>query len=545
MKNISLSILFLCSFLSNMIAQNEEIETQQINIVKDFNVFVEDAQKISNTIDYNPKFDERVENENLKYELPERIESFKFEPGAIRPIGYSKTDTLIKNLSFLKIGFGSLLNPLVEWNHNINNDNESMNIYLKHNSAWIEPEVFQRYSNSDLKLSAQKKINKFDIKPYVEFQNKYYNFFGNLNESLDKNKADRFFNLGKIGTIAELNQNGIKKISHRSEISLLYALENLNQKEEKKNNEYQYALSHKATYKYSENFTPSILGYAQIAQTNFNVQTHRQIIGINPELSYKTKSLNLIAGIDLAHTSINGNSSIFALPKVETEVQIVPKFVTLYSIWSRTLQNNLFSEWIQFNPFIQMDAQLLPISKIEKRSAGFKGNYKNFSYNASLTQKIIKDAILFANDSINPRFFNMEIERNMTVNDLSLEMFYVSNSPLSFSFKSNLYFYELDNLKMAYNLPSIISNFGIYYKLKPNWIIHSEIIGISGVKSKIGNTEVTTPFQIDLNLSTEYGIKKNIFIFGMFNNLLNTKINQFVGYNSFGINAQAGVRILY
>jgi hypothetical protein len=133
MKNISLSILFLCSFLSNMIAQNEEIETQQINIVKDFNVFVEDAQKISNTIDYNPKFDERVENENLKYELPERIESFKFEPGAIRPIGYSKTDTLIKNLSFLKIGFGSLLNPLIEWNHNINNDNESMNIYLKHN----------------------------------------------------------------------------------------------------------------------------------------------------------------------------------------------------------------------------------------------------------------------------------------------------------------------------------------------------------------------------------------------------------------------------
>ena len=98
---------------------------------------------------------------------------------------------------------------------------------------------------------------------------------------------------------------------------------------------------------------------------------------------------------------------------------------------------------------------------------------------------------------------------------------------------------------MAYNLPSIISNLGIYYKLKPNWIIHSEIIGISGVKSKIGDTEKTTPFQIDLNLSTEYRIKKNIFIFGMFNNLLNTKINQFVGYNSFGINAQTGVRILY
>ena len=545
MKNISVIILFLYSFSSSIFAQNEEIETQQINIVKDFNVFVEEAQKISNAIEYNPKFDERVENENLKYELPERIESFKFEPGAIRPIGYSKTDTLIKNLSFIKIGLGSLLNPLIEWNHNINKDNESVNIYLKHNSAWIEPEVFQKYSNTDLKLTAQKKINKFDLKPFFEFQNKYYNFFGNLNESLEKNKADRLFNLGKIGTIAEYNQNGTKKLSHRSEVSLEYALENISQTENNQNTEYQYVLSHKAIYKYSDNFTPSIHGYAQIAQTNFKVQTHRQIIGINPELSYKTKSLNLIAGIDIVHTSINSNSSIFALPRVETEVQIVPKFVTLYSIWNRTLQNNLFSEWMQFNPFIQMNEQLLPISKIEKRSAGFKGNYKNFSYNASLTQKIIKDAILFANDSINPRFFEMQIEKNMTVNDLSLEMFFVSNSPLSFSFKSNLFFYELDNLKMAYNLPSILSNFGVYYKLKPNWIIHSEVIGISGVKSKIGDIEKTTPFQIDLNLSTEYGIKKNVFIFGMLNNILNTKINQFVGYNSFGINAQTGVRILY
>lgn len=545
MKNISVIILFLYSFSSSIFAQNEEIETQQINIVKDFNVFVEEAQKISNAIEYNPKFDERVENENLKYELPERIESFKFEPGAIRPIGYSKTDTLIKNLSFIKIGLGSLLNPLIEWNHNINKDNESVNIYLKHNSAWIEPEVFQKYSNTDLKLTAQKKINKFDLKPFFEFQNKYYNFFGNLNESLEKNKADRLFNLGKIGTIAEYNQNGTKKLSHRSEVSLQYALENISQTENNQNTEYQYVLYHKAIYKYSDNFTPSIHGYAQIAQTNFKVQTHRQIIGINPELSYKTKSLNLIAGIDIVHTSINSNSSIFALPRVETEVQIVPKFVTLYSIWNRTLQNNLFSEWMQFNPFIQMNEQLLPISKIEKRSAGFKGNYKNFSYNASLTQKIIKDAILFANDSINPRFFEMQIEKNMTVNDLSLEMFFVSNSPLSFSFKSNLFFYELDNLKMAYNLPSILSNFGVYYKLKPNWIIHSEVIGISGVKSKIGDIEKTTPFQIDLNLSTEYGIKKNVFIFGMLNNILNTKINQFVGYNSFGINAQTGVRILY
>ncbi len=311
------------------------------------------------------------------------------------------------------------------------------------------------------------------------------------------------------------------------------------------NNEYRYYINGQGKYNYSKAAFLYLNAGMEVLQTNFGVQTHRSLMNLNPEVQYSNNTLKFIAGINFYSATLNGNGSFYALPRFESEVQLVPKYITFFTIWHRTLQANRLSQLLNENPFVQNENTILPISRVERRAGGFKGNFNKFSYQASLTQKIIKDALLFANDSLNPRFLNAIVEKNLTSNNVALELSYKSSFPLDFTFKNDFFFYELDNLPVAFNLPSIVSNLGVLYKHKPNWIFQLDAFAVSGVKSIIKNVEVSSPIQLDLNIGTEYGFKNNIFLFAQVNNCLNTNVTRIIGYPSYGINAQVGLRWLY
>lgn len=545
-KKLTQSILGCFILIALPAKAQDNIESQEIIIVKDFNVFIEEATKIKPQIEYNVNFQEKVAQEELTYSLSERVENFVFQPQPIRPINFVQKEPLATAKNYVKAGLGSLLNPFLEWNHTIFTESNKTNLYAKHHSAWVQPESFQSYANTTFLASSQFTKENVLISPYLGFDSKKYNFFGNLVESNFKDNVGRFYNGLNLGVKLSKERLEVKKMSFQAELGGDYGFESLDKNTgSHSNSEYRYFVNGQGKYNYSKAAFLYLNAGVEVSQTNFGVQTHRSLINLNPEVQYSNKNLKFLAGINFYSATLNGSGSFYALPRFESEVQLVPKYITFFTIWHRTLQTNRLSQLLNENPFVLNENTVLPISRVERRAGGFKGNFNKFSYQASLTQKIIKDALLFANDSLNPRFLNAVVEKNLTANNVALELSYKSSFPLDFTFKNDFFFYELDNLPVAYNLPSIVSNLGILYKHKPNWIFQLDAFAVSGVKSYIKGAEVSSPIQLDLNIGTEYGFKNNIFLFGQVNNCLNTKVTRIIGYPSYGINAQVGVRWLY
>lgn len=548
MKRINLIWMILLIVISiNAQNTNEgDLGTNEITIVKDYNVFIEEATKVSSPIVYKPNFKEDENKKTLKYSIPDRIEEFKFETPTITPANYNKSMNISPNLSFAKLGLGSVLNPFIEWNHNVNKNDKNYNIYLKHHSAWLPQEIYQKYSESILQLANKNKIKSWEVSPTIGYKNKYYNFFGNLSESSNQDAAYRMFH-SVFGKVQADNINDEKgKLSYYTNLGLEYSTENTVQPTvTSQNNEYAIQLKGKGVYNYSDNFHPMLELGTQIIQTNFLNKTHKNITNVLPSILYKNKAMALHAGVNFVNTHLNNVSSFYFLPTIETEVQLVANYVVFFSQWNRKIESNQLSQLIENNPYAVMNGLTIPITRVENRAGGFKGTFKDFSYNAYFVQKISKDAILYRNDSLNPRMMVADVEKNFTTNNLSLEIAYQPLHKFKMVFKGDMFVYELDNLKTSYNLPSLTANLGLQYQLNKKLKLMMDSYLLSGVKSIIKGNEVVSKINFDMNMSSEYNIYKNFYIFANINNILNTKVTKYIGYNSYGINAQGGIRIVY
>lgn len=548
MKIKIIHILILISTI-NLKAQNEtetDLGTNEITIVKDYNAFIEEAIKVKNPIVYKPIFKEEESKKVLKYTIPDRIEEFKFETGTIEPANYSKSVILSPNLSFFRAGIGSVLNPIVEWNHNISKQENLYNLYLKHHSAWLPQETYQKYSESVIKLSSSNKYKSWVIKPSIGYNNKYYNFYGNLDESQNTQDASRLFHNIQSHVKIEKNSTIDKEFSTAANFNLGYSTEKATQAITISNNdEYSYALNGKTTYNFSDKIKPSIAGGFQVLQTNFLAKSHKNLINIFPAVLFHGKAMKLNAGIDFVNAKLNTSSNFYFLPTIETEVQLVSNYVLFFSHWTRKIESNQLNQLLESNPYGVLNGLNVPFTRVENRAGGFRGNIKNFSYNAYFVQKICKDAILFKNDSLNPRMMIADIEKNFTINNLSLELAFQPIIPFKMTFKGDLFAYELDNLKTSFNLPSLSANLGLQYQYNKKLKLIMDTYILSGVKSIIKGNEVVSKINLDFNLSSEYNIYKNFYIFANVNNILNTKVTRYIGYNSYGINGQLGFRIVY
>jgi hypothetical protein len=530
-----------------LFCQNDgTIDQVEIKIVKDYNVFIEEANKLHLPIQYSPQFKDKSAQKKMTYNLPDRIEQFKFEPGSIEPIAYKSKEFFYTNTNFFKLGAGSLLNPILEWSHAKLKRKTPYKIYLLHNSAWLGSDSFQKFSESKAIMDYTLKIKNWTIEPQLTLNHKLYNFYGNLTESNYKAASSRNYSNIDLTIAINNEKTAEKSISIKNKVQVNAGLDNLILPfKDKSYDEILTAASSQLTYKHSENAKINLSSGAKYYSFKNDTFTDKWLLNIMPTIEYKTKALKVIGGLDVVYGLINSNGNLNVFPKLESEIQLIPNLVNFYSIWERKIELNTHANALVINPFVDYQKALLPNTKVENRSAGIKGAIKGISYHAYFNQKILKDAILFKNDSINPRFFTSVLEKNMTQNNVSLELGYQKTGLWSAYIKADLFLYELDNLITPYNLPGQRISFGINLAATKKLNLTFNTFAIGGVKSKIGGKEVTNPIAMDINIGGEYLISKNFYIFANLNNILNAKIVPQIGYNSYGFNGQGGFRIKY
>lgn len=543
------SLFILINLLINLTLLSQQdgtIDQVEIKIVKDYNVFIEEANKINIPVSYNPQFKDKSTQKPLTYQLPDRIEQFKFEPSELEPSAYQSKEIIINNRNFFKIGLGTILNPILEWSHVKLNKKTPYKIHVLHNSAFLGNDSFQKFSETKGRFNFSTNYNNWTINPQLTLQHKLYNFYGNTTESSFKNESSRSY--GNIDAIVSIDKEktDLKSISIKNQARINFGLDNLNQNgNANSNNEVLTSIANTLTYKYSDAAKINLASGIQYYSFKFDTFTDKWLINTKPTVEYKAKALKVSGGLDFVYAMINSNGSLLVFPKLETELQLIPNFVNFYSLWERKIEMNTHQSSLVLNPFINYTKTLLTNTKVENRSAGIRGAFKGLSYHAYFNQKIMKDALLFKNDSINPRYFISEVERNMTQNNVSIEIAYQKQNLWSAYIKGDLFLYEMDNLPVAYNLPGQRISFGANLVASKKLNLSTNLFAIGGVKSIIQGKQITNPIAFDLNFGGEFLISKNFYIFANLNNILNSKISPQIGYYSYGINGQTGLRFIY
>lgn len=543
---IVIAMSIVCTASVNAQIQPSDIETHEIKIVKDYNVFIEDASKINLPLQYKPQFQDNNSQKKLTYSLPDRIEQFKFEPTAISPMPYRSKSAFFQNKNYIKIGAGSLLNPLVEWSHQHLNTKNPLKINLTHHSAWLGNDTFQKFSNSDFILDYTHSLKQWKLQPIISVENKLYNFYGNLQESAFKDNSSRLYTTGKVDLNLFQEKFEPKSLSIYNTITARFGTESLNWYSTNQNNTELYLrAATKGTYRYNDHTQFHLQLGAEHYKLDFTHSTDKLNLNLCPTMTYHNQTLRIHGGINFVHAQVSTDNDNYVLPILHSSVQVVPGIFNLYTTWERNIELNSLHSALKANPFVAYSNTTIPNSLVENRIAGIKGSFMDFQYNGFFHQKIIKDALLFANDPTNSRYLISTIEKNMSINNLSLELSYLKMNRWDFYLKGDILLYELDNLPVAYNLPGQKLDVGIHFQSHPQWMIRSNIFLLGGVQSIINNAEISSGLQADINLGGEYQFNKKFYIFAQANNILNSKILQTIGYPSYGINGQLGFRVLY
>jgi hypothetical protein len=410
----------------------------------------------------------------LTYQLPDRIEEFKFDPSAITPIPYKSKISFFKNNNFLKLGAGTLLNPIVEWSHQDLNSKNPLKINLNHNSAWLGNRDMQKFSESDLIVETIRSLGIWKLQPKLNAEHRIYNFYGNIPESNYQSTSNRNYIHGGLSVDLNKESSENKSLSIYNTIGIQYGQEGINWLATmQRNNEFNFNASVKGIYKFSDNTQFILQTGLETYQIDYVARTKKFNATISPGLSYKNKTLRVLGGLNFVSATVNEDDDIYFLPKLHTEVQLVPGLLNLYTIWERTIELNMLHTTIQANPFATFSNGIIPNSLVENRLAGIKGTLKDFNYNAYLHQRIVKDALLFANDNTNPRYLMSQVEKNFRVNSLSMELSYLKMEQWDFYLKGDLFLYELDNLPVAYNLPGQKLSLATHYKPSSKWLIQT------------------------------------------------------------------------
>ncbi|MBL7789538.1 MAG: TonB-dependent receptor [Chitinophagales bacterium] len=545
-KRIVLGILTVLN-ITVFAQQENNIDPVEIKVVKDYNVFIEEASKIHEPINYYPKFKEKTTQKKLVYKLPDRIEQFKFEPSTIEPIAFKQRNIFFQNTNFVRMGFGSSFNPIFEWSHHNEKSKTPSRVHVFHHSAWRSPDSFQKYSESKAEAEITKSFKNWIFKPRLNLQHKYYNFYGNLAESGFKDEATRNYFNGGISAVLQRESSEQKSISIINTMDLNFGLDKLGLVNLTRDNHEFYAnLKSELSYKLKDDILLKLQGGGQYYNFSADTFTDKWIAHLMPQVEYRSKALKIVGGLNLSMAINNSKQTYYGLPYLNAEVEVVPNFLNVYAIWKRNLELNRMQNHFAANPFIVFTNQLLPNTIVESRGAGLKGVYRGISYQANFIQKVMKDALLFRNDAVNPRFLNSQIENQMTINNISLELTYMQEERWSTFIKGDIFLYDISrNPAIAYNLPGQRLTLGANLKASKKLNFFFNGFAVGGVKTEILGNEITNPILFDLNLGLEYHISKNFYIFANGNNLLDSKIANQIGFPTIGINGQGGVRITY
>lgn len=531
-RNLFLLCAGMTAFLEPLAAQTEDLPTEAVEIIKNFDARLEDAVKVSIT---PAGMETDTSKERLSYFVESKVPKLEYDSPRLRPLAFKREILQNQYNGFVKAGYGIPRSPWIEAGYGFQYEDQfDAHIGFLHHGANSKKLENQRFSRTAFDLDGNAHIQeKFSVNGQVGFRQDIVSFYGydhadtTLNESATKQRFNRF-SLG--GQVYNTHQNDLD-VDYQAGANFYSLTDFFDAKERGLH-------LHLALTKWFADSHPLKIEVGnQLTAFSDSISKNLNNFYIKPSFTFHGDRFRARAGFNL----ISIADGFKFLPNLEALYSLAGNALAIYAGWQGDYHQNTFDQLRSYNPFI--------VSAYDPRESiyrdiygGVKGAASGWNYQAQIGFKKTEDLAMFLTDQTDTRRFRILYD---TVN-----IVYISASAgielwpglqLSGTVLQNIY--DPKNEDAAWHLPGLEAFFSARYTLLENrLLLRGDGFLASGVpylnedsnKDNLGNL-------LDLSFSAHYQVIEKAWLWMQVNNLSNNQRERWYRYPSFGINVLGGV----
>lgn len=515
-------------------------------------------------------FDTIIPIPKINYPLISLKRETSFELDNIQPAKiklFTKNPELYNH--YLKLGIGSYINPLLQYNYNSGRSRSTnWGVNVDHNSSWLNMKGWapSSFDKTGARLYGTLLKSKYQLTGALDFYNHGFHYYGIPDENVPKDSIGGRFN--NIGVNAEYRTAGKDSAKSNFKVGVEYfnfftfkqkgdtlAKNNVRENFAAIYTGYWYKLKTEIfavdldvrydNYKYRAAdtlFADSVMGY----------NNHNAIINFRPYVESRGKKYYVKVGVDLSF-DVRNKLRFDIFPIAEFSYALINNTFTPYLGVTGRLKQNNFKTLTLENQYIRESQKQLNEATIFDAYLGFRGHItKELSFNLMGSFARIRNMALFVNDTTFTLGNQFDVIYDTAyVARVNASLSYQMNEKLRVDLIGDYYYYMLNDQPFAWNKPDYRITLSGKYNLMSKLIVGLDLVMEGGRKTKVyapdndilergGIFYKKLGFLADLNLNIEYRWNKRISVFLNLNNLAFQKYLIWDQYRVQGFQAMLG-----
>ena len=546
-----LFVLTLLSWVGMAYAQDPDIPSSEVEIIRDFDARLLDTEKLDIAPSL-PTLD--TTTQRLVYSIPTRSIGVEYLPPKIRPLAMKRTTLQDPYNGYLKLGGGFPASAFAEGSYHLfAQDKIDVGIDIRHHSANNTNNIEnQRFSETTAGLESTYYSGAgFAVNGNMRYTIDDEYFFGyNFDnptpptQEIAKERVRQRFSIFEAGADIFNGERTVGDFNY----SAGFDFYNITDGELDTGRENGFDLHINGTKWFADQHPLSVTLRTDFTTYRFTDDDKETLNNfyLQPNFTYHADAWKVKVGMNLA--SFDDEFSFF--PDAEASANVINSILAAYVGATGDLKKNNLRTLSAYNPYIM--TRFTGESSIRNTRelhfyGGIRGNYSGFSYQAEVGYKIADELPLYISE-VDARDV-VDLYRFRVVYD-SVGIFTVGGTlgttilnGLELLGTVNLNTYSLTEQEEPWHLPNLEFNATARYRTLANKLmVKGELYIADGVPYRdVNGTIDELNALFDLSLGAEYRFGDNFGAFLDIYNLANNKRQRWYRYPTFGINILAGV----
>ncbi len=539
--NTSLKILILGLFLTagaGLWAQQNELPTEQVDVIKDFNARLIETQRF-NLAPELPPLDTMTKRQS--YNITARTLDVQYPPPRIRPIAYSGEEPPPTYRGYAKLGGGFPNALFADASYNIaGSDQFVMDFDLQHYSANNSKNLEnQRMSKTDIGLDGTYYFDQgYAVRAGAGYglNNVYFYGYNDLSTednplTFSRDDVRQRFSLFNVNGEVFNHLQTVADFNYRAAVDFYHLQDNYSGRE----NGFDVLLKgtkwFEATHSLDAELEFDLSNFRDTAKQTLNN------IHLRPSYTFHSSDFKAKVGFNLAASG----GEVFFYPNLEASLNVIENILTAFAGAEGDLRKNNFRNLTDYNPFLTSRPELRNTDYLHFYG-GIQGEVFGADYHAQAGYKRAKDLALYlSNEDTIPRFNVLydTVDIFTIKGGITIPLF--DGLQLTGTVAQN--FYSPNNQEKAWHLPALDINVGATYSLMDGKLnLRADLFVQNGVPFRNSEGEAENLNGLyDLSAAAEYLFNDRIGAFARVNNILDNRRERWNHYPVFGLNAVAGV----
>ena len=525
-------VIISCLLLNLSLIQAQDLETETVEVVKNFEARLGVAQKVK----LEPElFEAEMTERQFDYNVQEKMLTVEYLPPTIRAISM-RTEELSESYNgFAKAGFGYPLSPYLDAGYLYESSTGSNFLArVSHHSANDKNVENQRFSDSDVLLKGTYITEQgFSVDGHAAAELNQYSFYGYPREDTTFTKDDVLnrINVFSLGAKLYNSTETIGKLNYWAGFDAYQLSNNFATRETGLN------LDLGLTKWFGENPLTIALGTDLTRLKDTSIQKLNTFF-VNPTFSFGTHNVRIQFGARME----TSNEMYYFYPDVELLINLAGNNLSVFAGADGGLRKNNFRILSDYNPFMVSELSDIRVSSYYDFYGGIKGIVSGLEYSFQGGFKPTDDLALFEVDQEKPwtRYDVVYDTASIIYFKGAVKGKLFPKVDISGSVVYNIY--DLNNQEKAWYLPKLQTNVGVtYLTMDQRLRLKAETYVTDPVEFQDLDLPDEPNLLMDVSLSADYYLTENFGVFIHLNNLAANKYRRWYSYPNFGLNVLGGI----